>query len=91
MKPYTDVESVDNIIIRRFDESIEPIELMWHRDDEDRLIELAGESDWLIQIDNELPRFIDGKVKINRHEWHRLIKGTGVLTLKITKLPNEGS
>jgi len=33
--PYTDIEVTDKYIIREFNENINPIELMWHRDDED--------------------------------------------------------
>ena len=33
--PYTDIEVTDKYIIREFNENIDPIELMWHRDDED--------------------------------------------------------
>ena len=36
MKPYTDLETTPQYIIREFDQNIDPIELMWHRDDEDR-------------------------------------------------------
>ena len=35
MTPYTDIEVTDKYIIREFNENIDPIELMWHRDDED--------------------------------------------------------
>jgi calcineurin-like phosphoesterase family protein len=35
-KPYTDIEVTDKYIIREFNENIDPIELMWHRDDESR-------------------------------------------------------
>ena len=32
-KPYVDIETTDKYIIREFDDNIDPIELMWHRDD----------------------------------------------------------
>jgi len=38
-KPYRDLEITNKYIIREFGEDIDPIELMWHRDDEDRIIE----------------------------------------------------
>jgi hypothetical protein len=41
-KPYTDLEITDKYIIREFGDDIDPIELMWHRDDEDRTIEILG-------------------------------------------------
>ena len=55
MKPYTDIEVTDKYIIREFSENIDPIELLWHRDDEDRTLEILGETNWSIQLDNELP------------------------------------
>ena len=54
-KPYTDVEVTDEYIIREFGDNIDPIELMWHRDDEDRTIEILGETNWKLQLDDELP------------------------------------
>jgi len=38
VRPYKDLEVTDQNIIREFDENIDPIELLWHRDDEGRLI-----------------------------------------------------
>lgn len=85
MTPYTDLEVTKDWIIREFTEAIDPIELMWHRDDETRIIEAIGQSDWLIQLDNFLPININEKVEIPKHAWHRLIKGTGNLIVKIHK------
>jgi hypothetical protein len=86
MKPYTDIEVTDKYILREFSQDIDPIELMWHRDDEDRLVEIVGETDWKLQLDNQLPTSMNQPIFIPRHEWHRVIKGTGNLTLKIHKL-----
>ena len=83
MNPYRDIEVTDEYIIREFDENINPIELLWHRDDEDRTVEILGETDWQIQLDNSLPTFLNESIFIKRHEWHRLIKGSGKLKLKI--------
>ena len=83
MQPYTDLERTDNYIVREFSQNIDPIELMWHRDDEDRTIEILGETDWAIQLDNSLPTSLNDRIFIKRHQWHRVIKGTGNLLLKI--------
>jgi hypothetical protein len=32
MRPYKDLEVTDKYIIREFDENIDPIELIWHRE-----------------------------------------------------------
>lgn len=85
MKPYKDLEVTDTYIIREFNENIDPIELLWHRDDEDRTIEILEDTDWLIQLEDKLPTSLKDRIFIRRHEWHRVIKGTGTLTLKIAK------
>ena len=66
MKPYTDLEITDQYIIREFDENIDPIELLWHRDDEDRTIEILGETDWQIQLDDSLPTSLSQRIFIPR-------------------------
>jgi hypothetical protein len=85
MTPYIDHTITNEWIIREFTENINPIELMWHRDDEDRLVESLNKTDWMIQLDNELPINITEQIRIPRHTWHRLIKGSGNLTVKIHK------
>jgi hypothetical protein len=84
-KPYIDIEVTDNYIIREFNENIDPIELLWHRDDENRTVEIIGKTDWKVQLDNQLPTSMNDPIFIQRHEWHRVIKGTGTLKLKIHK------
>lgn len=85
MKPYKDIEVTNEYIIREFDDNIDPIELLWHRDNEDRTIEIIGKTDWKLQLENQLPTSINQPIRIPRHEWHRVIKGTGTLKLKIHK------
>ena len=41
-KPYKDLEVTENYVIREFNENVDPIELKWHRDMEDRLVEIGG-------------------------------------------------
>jgi hypothetical protein len=85
MKPYTDLEITDQYIIREFNENIDPIELLWHRDDEDRTIEILEGIDWQVQLDNQLPVLLNQHIFIPRGMWHRTIKGTGPLKIKIYK------
>ena len=82
-KPYTDIEVTDKYVIREFNENIDPIELLWHRDNEDRTVEILGETNWGVQLDNELPISLNQPIFIKRHQWHRVIKGDGNLRLKI--------
>ena len=85
-KPYIDLEVTDKYIIREFNEDIDPIELLWHRDDEDRLIEIIENTDWQIQLEDQLPTSMNKPIFIRKHEWHRTIKGTGKLRIKIHKI-----
>ena len=84
MRPYKDV-LIEDTLIREFNENIDPIELKWHRDNEDRLIEAIGDTDWMFQIDNQLPIEMKGEIFIPRGIWHRAIKGTGPVKIKIIK------
>jgi hypothetical protein len=84
-KPYKDLEVTNEHIIREFDENIDPIELKWHRDNENRIVEIVGETDWKIQLENQLPISMNQPISIPKGEWHRVIKGNGKLTLKIIK------
>ena len=85
MTPYTDIETTDTYIIRKFNENIDPIELMWHRDSTDRVLEILGETDWKIQFDDSLPILLENNIFIPKYTWHRVIKGTGDLKIKIMK------
>jgi len=84
-KPYKDLEVTNEHIIREFDENIDPIELKWHRDNENRIVEIVGKTDWKIQLENQLPVSMNQPISIPKGEWHRVIKGNGKLTLKIIK------
>jgi ADP-dependent phosphofructokinase/glucokinase len=85
MRPYTDIESTKEYIIREFNENIDPIELLWHRDLQNRKIEVIGKTDWKFQLEDQLPVILsENHIFIPKHQWHRLIKGTtGTLKLKI--------
>jgi hypothetical protein len=78
-------EKIDTVI-RIFDQDIEPDELKWHWDDEDRVIYSVNETDWMFQFDNQLPEKIDNRIKISKGVWHRIIKGTGNLEIIVEKI-----
>lgn len=73
-------------VIRTFSEDVENSELKWHKDLEDRVVIPIKETNWLFQRDNKLPEKIEGKIFIKANEWHRVIKGTGDLIVKIYKI-----
>lgn len=87
MLPFQETKLSDNEFIRVFNQEIDSGEYMWHRDREDRIVESIGETDWMIQIDNELPKVIN-KVFIPMGVYHRVIKGTGDLKIKLIKNPS---
>ena len=87
MLPFQETKLRDNEFIRLFSQDTDSGDFMWHRDREDRVVESIGETDWMIQIDNELPKVID-KVFIPMGVYHRVIKGTGDLKIKLIKNPS---
>jgi len=86
MNPYKESKISENKFIREFKKDTESSEFIWHKDKEDRIVESIGDTDWLYQIDNELPKKIEGEVFIPKETYHRVIKGTGDLKIKLTKL-----
>lgn len=86
MLPFKEEVISTNVFIREFSQDTDSGEFMWHRDREDRIIESIGDTDWMIQLDNELPRVIKGEVFIPMGIYHRVIKGTGDLKIKLQKL-----
>jgi len=87
-KPYKDIISKDNSIIRTFGKDIDPIELMWHRDLKSRVITIIEGKNWKFQHDNQLPiELHEGtQISIEKLTYHRLIKGQGKLILQIQEL-----
>ena len=83
--PFKEEIISNNTFIREFKQDTDSGDFMWHRDHENRIIESIGETDWMIQIDNELPKVID-KVLIPMGVYHRVIKGTNDLKIKLKKL-----
>ena len=84
--PFQETKLSNNEFIRVFKQDTDSGEYMWHRDFEDRIVESIGDTDWLIQIDNQLPKQISEEVFIPMGVYHRVIKGTGDLKIKLQKL-----
>ena len=80
MQPYKDSSN-----IRTFSKDVDPMELIWHMDDEDRNIEILEGKGWKFQFDNELPlSLVKGDhIFIKRHRIHRIHKGTTDLKIRI--------
>ena len=83
--PYKEKFIDEKTSIRKFDKNVKNEEMKWHRDKENRIIEPLNENDWLFQLDNELPKPINNKIFIPKETFHRGIKGTTDLVIKITR------
>lgn len=86
VKPYTEEKISETRYIRKFSPDVFDEELKWHWDEEERIIKSTFETNWMFQLDNNLPVKIEGEIRIPKGEWHRLIKGDGILELEITKI-----
>ena len=83
--PFSEEIKSVNESIRIFKSDVDDGSLVWHRDREDRIIESIDETDWMVQLDDELPMKIEGKILIPMGVYHRLIKGSGDLKIKLIK------
>ena len=72
--------------LRTFNENINPNELKWHVDNEDRVVTVIQNQGWELQMDDELPvSLVEGyEYYIPKNVYHRVIKGNGDLKVKIT-------
>lgn len=82
--PFKEKKS-KNLRLREFSERVESEELKWHFDDEDRMVKTLHKTDWMIQFDNKMPQKLseNREIFIPKGVYHRLIKGTGDLKVKI--------
>lgn len=86
MLPFTEERVAEKTFIRIFPEDTPELSLKWHWDEEDRIIEPVGPTNWLFQFDNQLPTGINNQIFIPKGVIHRVIKGTGELKLKVIKI-----
>ena len=84
MFPFKQFEE-GNKTIRVFEDSIDPDELIWHQDREDRLIKVIEANGWGYQLDNQLPLPLEEgqELFIPKMTYHRVIKGTGPLVVEV--------
>ena len=84
MNPYTDKDN-----IRKFSSNVDELDLVWHQDKEDRLVEVLEGEGWKFQRDNNVPvdMKIGDRIFIAEGEIHRVIKGT--TDLKIKKIEQQ--
>lgn len=77
--------------IRTFDPSVNDAEYVWHKDLEDREIEILEGEGWQFQLERCLPWLLKkGMVfDVKQHEYHRLIKGVTPLKCRVIKHDNS--
>ena len=86
MEKYPFLELREGNKLRRvFAESLDPSELIWHQDREDRIIRVIEANGWGYQLDNQLPLPLeDGQeLFIPKMMYHRVIKGSGPLVVEV--------
>jgi quercetin dioxygenase-like cupin family protein len=85
--PYTNTPITQTSVIREFSSEVDPMELVWHQDEEDRTIEILEGEGWQLQRDNELPLVLQKGdiIFIPEYQVHRVIKGNTNLKIQITK------
>ncbi len=86
-KPYFEKMISKRSFLREFNANISEEELAWHRDAEDREIEILEGKNWKFQHDNCLPFILKpgDKISVEKNKWHRIIKGDTNLKLVVHK------
>lgn len=82
---YSQENISENRFKRVFSSDVPEKELVWHRDKENRIVEVINDSDWEFQMDNELPIPLKKGVKLEipKEVYHRVIKGSTDLVIMI--------
>lgn len=83
--PFVERAVGNNQYLREFSAGVDTHELEWHMDREDRTVEVIENIDWQFQLENNLPQLLNETIFIPKETYHRIIKGTGNLKVKITK------
>ena len=81
VKPYHDIDD-----IRFFSSDINELDLVWHRDRENRVVEVLSGDGWEFQYENDLPFILKAEevFHIPRMQYHRIFKkGNTDLILRI--------
>ena len=85
MFPFKEKRTGENTLLREFNNTHVSSDQMWHRDRENRTIIVVESGGWSFQKDNQLPVLLKegDRIKIQKEEWHRVIKGDGKLVVKV--------
>lgn len=82
--PFLQVDSgiQPNVFFRVFNKTTSQEDLVWHRDKKDRTVTALVNEGWKIQMDDCIPVNLTS-AHITKEAYHRLIKGNGVLIVRI--------
>ena len=85
--PFKEEQIDDYNFIRTFSKDVDEMDLIWHADKENRIITVLEGNGWKFQFDEELPiKMTKGKsISILKGRLHRVIKGKGLLKIKLQK------
>lgn len=84
-KPYKDEKLNNWTFVRTFKHNVLEEELVWHRDEKGRYIEVLEGSGWEVQFDNKLPKKLHkgDRFFIPAKTFHRIKAGSTDLKLRI--------
>lgn len=82
--PYRE-EHYSTYRIRTFGPEVTQEDLVWHRDRNDRKVQVVYGPKWQFQFDNEMPFDLKPGMEFDvpKNTYHRLIKGDASLQLRI--------
>lgn len=85
--PFRERSLGGKLFLREFKENVNPEELIWHQDREDRVIKVIESNGWKLQLDNQLPVLLEKNSTYNipAYVYHRVIKGSGRLLIEVEK------
>ena len=85
--PFEEEKIDDHIFIRTFSADVDEMDLIWHKDKENRVIKILEGNGWKFQFDEELPiEMTEGlSISIFKGRIHRGIKGHGQLKIELQK------
>ena len=85
--PFQQIKEGDKII-RTLEPDVDSSELVWHRDEKDRIVRIIENEGWKFQKEDELPIDLvkNQKIFIKKEDWHRVLKGEGKLIVEIEEI-----
>ena len=85
--PFKEKQIGKQLFLREFSTNVDEMDLIWHTDREDRIVNVIEGNGWKFQFDEQLPfEMIDGiDIVIPKGVIHRVIKGKGPLKIKVFK------